>query len=50
MTNEDWGRIFILGFAYISQKLPSDPRLFSWKRRNIWTATLRIVDWNIQIL
>jgi hypothetical protein len=23
-----WGRIFILGFAYISQNFPFDPRLF----------------------
>jgi len=26
------------------------PRLFSLERRNICTATLRIVDWNISIL
>jgi hypothetical protein len=35
-----WGRIFILNFVYISEKFPSDPRLFSRKRRNICTATL----------
>jgi len=23
-----WGRILILGFAYISRTFPSDPRLF----------------------
>jgi len=30
-----WGRIFILDFAYISRKFPSDPRPFSPENEEI---------------
>jgi hypothetical protein len=43
-----WGQIFILDFAYISIKFPSDTSLYSLER-NI-CATLRIPVWNISIL
>ena len=39
-----WGRIFILDFAYISRKFPSDLKLLPSKRRNIFTAALMIAD------
>jgi hypothetical protein len=32
-----WGQIFILDFAYISRKFPSDPRLFSPESEEIST-------------
>jgi hypothetical protein len=32
-----WGRIFILDFAYISRKFPSDPRLFPPENEEIST-------------
>jgi len=37
LINPIWilGRIFILGFAYISRKFPGDPRLFSLKNKEI---------------
>jgi hypothetical protein len=44
-----WDRIFILNFAYISRRFPADPGFFPLKRKNIYTATLLIADWNIHI-
>jgi hypothetical protein len=38
-------------FVYISWKFLSNPGLFfPEKRRNIGTATLWVIDWNISIL
>ena len=45
--SEDWNRIFILDFAYISRKFSFDPRLLPWKRRTICTVTQLIVDWRL---
>jgi len=40
---------FILDFAHIEQKFPSDHVFFPWKRRNIYTVTQLIVDWRLLI-
>jgi hypothetical protein len=37
-------------FVYISRKFPFGPGFFTGKPRNIYTATLRILDRNISIL
>jgi hypothetical protein len=47
---EDWGRIFILDFAYISRKFHSDPGFFPENEEIPAPPPLRIPDWNISIL
>jgi hypothetical protein len=43
-----WHQIFILDFAYISQMVPREPRLFSLKMKKYLHR--HPVDWNIHFL